>query len=235
MKKLLFIAVSFVILISGCQKNDGPDPPINPEQVNIIINTVLPEGLTVSGLEICFACKGVFNIPIQPGIDTVVFNKNEAKELLGKEATVSLFALDPKLDGLACQLEELPELNFVVKVVNNLSWTLEAVPESASVIFITNFVLPDVLSYEQLRVIILTPENEELPYYVREGVDTISVSGQVAFGLLNNTIQIAGDILGENINGNTNCFPYCQNHEYGYAFVTVEPVNNVEWVFVLPE
>ncbi len=227
-KHWFFLVIAAMIVAVGCSKDEE-----KATEVSIVANTVLPVGVTVSGMELSLVA-GTFSQTylIVDGQNTIKISEPESLEILGIEATATLTIDEPKLNGEECTLRGAEPVNFLVKEANNVSWDFEV--DTTKVIFITNFILPEVLSYDQLRVIILTPENEELPYYVREGVDTISVSGQVAFDLLNNTIQIGGKILGANINGNTNCFPYCQNHQYGYAFVTVEPVNNVEWVFVLP-
>ena len=235
MKNMWLVFAGIILLIAGCSEKDGPDPPIiNPEEVNLIINTVLPEGLTVSGLELCFACKGNNNIPIQPGIDTITFTKNEAEELLGREPTTSLVVYEPQLSGLPCQILPLTEINFVVKKINNLNWVLEVKPESISLMLITNVVFPEIITYTAIWVDLFIEGNGEIVYSVSKGIDTIFFSGQQAIDLLGDSVRFMAIILNPEINGN-DCFPYCNNHEEGIAHITLQAKNELEWIFALPE
>lgn len=229
----LFLAIA-ILLMAGCKKDDGSDPPIiNPEEVNLIINTTLPEGLTFSALELRFTCSGVNNIPIQPGIDTISFSKEEAEELLGKNATASLVVYEPRLSDLPCEILEISELSFIVKEINYLSWSLEVKPESASMLFITNIAMPPDVTYDAIWFIILEEGHEDLLFYTKVGTDTIFVSGDRASGMLGKQIYVIAYPYNTTINGNV-CFLNSEGNSI--TIPVAEAINdNLEWVFTLPQ
>lgn len=226
-KHWFFLVIAAMIVAAGCSKDEE-----KATEVSITANTVLPEGVTVSGMELSLVA-GTFSKTyfIVDGQNTIKISEPESLEILGSEATATLTIDEPKLNGEECTLLGTEPINFMVKEANNVSWNFEV--DTTKVILITNFVIPEIISYEYLQIIVLTEENEELVFYVAEGIDTTYLSGQQAFDFLGDYVRVKGRISNPNVNGN-GCFPYCQNHENGHAFLTVQPVNYVEYIFVLP-